>query len=821
MRRAKKRERPILHFLLRNGAAGLLAAMLTLLLLTVGICAKLLPAGMRQDTASANDTASEDDSDPSVQNGKKAAEADDSYKYDLDKTTGSGMLLPEYRVFEETPILRFRISDLSPQVETGMDYVDVWYSPYDDSRYIFLPATADRSSLTVTYSVSGGEKISLDDTELVSGQKTDLFGKADEFDLYVGNVSYGKVHVMQSELNVVYLATKTGGMSNLNSSILNAETAEALMLYPDGSVTYQGHIDKISGRGNSSWDYAKDYKGGKKPYNIKLPQKAGLYGMGKAKKWALISNFTDQSMLRNTVAVEMGRSAGMEYNLNSVYVDLYADGDYRGTYQIYEKPQVQKNRVSITDLEEATEAVNPKALDTYPMSGTQEYVGGSYKYRNIPNNPADITGGYLLEFQMYGRYKNKTDCGFVTSRGQAIEIRSPEYTTKKQTEYIRQFVQDLEDAIYGDKGYNAKGKHYSEYVDVDSFIKAYILQESTQNPDAWGSFFLWKDSDSAGDGKLHFSPAWDFDMAFYNFARAVDASSPQSPNGVVKYYASNVDQIYIGNYPIEGYLKQDNYYAIGYSWYNMLYHTDESFLRRVSQLYFECFDDCITQLTDRSQEGGSLIEQYRDSLYASAQMNMMRFHMYGAAPYKAFGPYNGETYEDIVEFLRHRLEQRQQFLRKEWLGTLKDALQNNLDAELDKMDLARYDTEERLKLDEILSDGRSAIDAAKASEDANAAYADTRKKIAAIPKREISGDFNDSLDVDVRDAEMLLEYYAKSLANQADEITATQRRNGDVDKNGKLDAVDALHILRHYTSALSGNNSYSLPVVNRQPEAEE
>ena len=196
--------------------------------------------------------------------------------------------------------------------------------------------------------------------------------------------------------------------------------------------------------------------------------------MGKAKKWALLSNYLDHSMLRNKVTSEISRAGGMEYVMDSVFVDLYADGSYRGTYQLTERVQIQKQRVNIRDLEEETELLNNNELDEYPqiLSGIPEnsndqYVVNSYKYYDTPNDPDDITGGYLLQFQLPGRYSYKAESGFITSRGSVIEIDGPEYASKEQVLYIRNFVQEMEDAFYSETGYNSKGKHYSYYIEVD------------------------------------------------------------------------------------------------------------------------------------------------------------------------------------------------------------------------------------------------------------------------------------------------------------------------------------------------------------------
>ena len=54
--------------------------------------------------------------------------------------------------YSEIPVSSFRVSELSPETDTDLDYTDWWYSEWDDCRYIFLPATADREKLVITYS---------------------------------------------------------------------------------------------------------------------------------------------------------------------------------------------------------------------------------------------------------------------------------------------------------------------------------------------------------------------------------------------------------------------------------------------------------------------------------------------------------------------------------------------------------------------------------------------------------------------------------------------------------------------------------------------
>lgn len=564
--------------------------------------------------------------------------------------------------YEETLVTTFTVENLSPKIETDLDYTDWWYCEWENCHYIFLPATADRSNLLINYTIENSEnsQIYLNGKAIVSGEITSILSQADEFTVTVGDTDCGVLKIMQSNLGCIYLTTESGGTDKLDANKGFVDTGSALMLNSNGGIEYDGELEKIKKHGNSSWDYSK-----KKPYNIKLPQKANLYGMGKAKKWALLGNYLDHSMLRNTMTQEIARAVGIDYIMDSVFVDLYADGSYRGTYQLSERVQVQKNRVNITDLEEKTEALNDLDLEKYERvavnAGVREYKQDSYKYYDIPNNPKDITGGYLLEFKMAGRYPDVSS-GFVTKRGQAVEIVGPEYASKEQVLYIKEFMQDLEDAIYSSTGYNSKGKHYSDYIDVDSLIKGYLIEEISMDIDGYcESFFFWKESDSAGDGKLHCGPVWDFDFAYYNYN-----AIRNNWDGDVGY-SWELKRLFAAYFPISGYNADDGKDSIttGVSWIGTLYKRGD-IVKRTAEIYFKDFYPYLNKLTDTEQDGGALLTKMGEKIQPSAEMNNARWHMYGDGQYKVFGPKHGDNFTECVDFLRNFIVKRSDWLADLW-----------------------------------------------------------------------------------------------------------------------------------------------------------
>src|SRR5690606_8462016 len=108
----------------------------------------------------------------------------------------------------------------------------------------------------------------------------------------------------------------------------------------EGEMLFEG-ITEIRGRGNSTWGMPE------KPYRIKLDEKACLLGMPADKRWALMANYGDQSLLRNDVAFEVSRRLELEYTPRQQYVELFLNGEYMGNYTLTEHVKEGEHRVPI------------------------------------------------------------------------------------------------------------------------------------------------------------------------------------------------------------------------------------------------------------------------------------------------------------------------------------------------------------------------------------------------------------------------------------------------------------------------------------------
>ena len=322
--------------------------------------------------------------------------------------------------------------------------------------------------------------------------------------VYNGTEGYFNV-MYTSDIPQIYIETKKS-REYIESNLDYVDSGTIVIT--DGIDTYySGELEKIKGRGNVSW--GKD----KKPYSIKLAKKTSLFGMEPSKKYNLLANVSDETIIRNKIAIDYGEKTGVDYCAQSQFVDVYFENEYRGCYQITEKVEVGEGRVEIFDIDTITEQSNPGVdLDALEQGGDYEKGAyghlGSYKWLEVPNDIAKgIQGGYLLELELGERYIS-AQTGFVTNYGQVITISNPQYASKAQVEYIRNYYQEFEDAVLSGDGYNSLGKHYSEYIDMESMAKMYLLQEFVQNLDAGlTSAFLYKDV----NGKLAMCSPWDFD----------------------------------------------------------------------------------------------------------------------------------------------------------------------------------------------------------------------------------------------------------------------------------------------------------------------
>lgn len=234
------------------------------------------------------------------------------------------------------------------------------------------------------------------------------------------------------------------------------------------------HFSDVSlrGRGNSTWSYPK------KPYAIKLDKKAEILGMPAHKRWVLLANWMDRTLLRNSVAFEVARKTSLAYTPRGTFVEVVLNGTYLGNYYLCEQIKIDQERVNITEMKKTQ---------------TQE---------------PEITGGYLVELDTYYDEINK----FKTARKKLpVNIKEPdeEVLNSQQKSYIENYFNKIEDILYASNELST----YKDYIDTDSFIDWWLVHELTGNgePNHPKSSYMHKDR----NGKLKAGPIWDFDWGTF------------------------------------------------------------------------------------------------------------------------------------------------------------------------------------------------------------------------------------------------------------------------------------------------------------------
>ncbi len=315
----------------------------------------------------------------------------------------------------------------------------------------------------------------------------------------------------------------------------NVSAGQLTILDDSGETTYAGKLERIKGRGNSSWWMQK------KSYGIKLSKSGSLLGMTPGKNWVLQGGALDETNLRNKIFMDMAMHCGMPGAVDSRWVDFYLNGVYCGCYLLTEKIEVADGRLEIGDLEEQTEKLNERPLEEYgPLSAEND--GIPLRGYNIPNNPEDLSGGYLLEVEMYLDRFYEEQGGFITKNGIPVLVKNPQHVSGGQLLYISSHVQQFEDALYSETGYNEAGAYYLEYIDLESFALRYLIDEVSKNIDAgFSSYFFYK---PRGSSQMYAGPVWDYDTALGNNFGWGDTELLQNPEGLYMNRANWSEQLW-------------------------------------------------------------------------------------------------------------------------------------------------------------------------------------------------------------------------------------------------------------------------------------
>lgn len=236
-----------------------------------------------------------------------------------------------------------------------------------------------------------------------------------------------------------------------------------------GQCQYVGEVERIRGRGNDSWLQEKQ------SFGVKLMKNGNILGMGRDKDYILIPGYRDASLLTYQVTWDLCKELKWENALAGNMVQLYVDGEYWGLYFLSEKIEAGVERIPI-------------------------------------EQSAEKTGGFVFEYAAHGF--EEPEIGVTTERGDSYVFVSPIMPTEEQIDYCTILWNDFQEAIYSKNGYNTKGRHYTEYIDIESFAAQWLFYEINGEVSVKNSVYFYKDADSTGDGKIYAYQPWDMEHSY-------------------------------------------------------------------------------------------------------------------------------------------------------------------------------------------------------------------------------------------------------------------------------------------------------------------
>lgn len=524
---------------------------------------------------------------------------------------------------------------ISPDGSLSVDAIT--YTKTEKGKYyLLLPANVNTDNLC--FGVGEGVNFSLKGKSISSGDSASAL-KAGEFSIKINRKST-TLHVMTGSegLPALYITTESGKLKYIESSKEHKEPGSLVFVGPKGDVQYRGSLEHIKTRGNSSMTFDK------KNYQIKLENGTNLMGMGKAKKWILTGNYRDKSLIRNQIVYDLAEASGLKYTPEHCPAEVFINHEYRGLYLFSEKVEVDDDRVDIRNLEKASKEANGDPLDSYKLIGKKASTKGKYKAYDIPNNPEDISGGYLLEYESYPvRYKSEASA-YTTKKGAVLVLKSPEYASQAQMEYISALAQSFENAINAGDGVDPdSGRHFTDIADLDSLALKYMIEELSENYDGNSSSQYFYKPDDSVSGKLFAGPVWDYDSAFGTYAQKHNAKKVLNPEAL---WIAEGDST---------------------AWYPTLWKRQE-FRERVSALWNERMKGGVEILLGiAGEENGTLksIDEYAAEIRASAAMDRIRWPRVSKPGASAIA-WTGGSFEENISFLKDYLKKRYEYLNTAW-----------------------------------------------------------------------------------------------------------------------------------------------------------
>lgn len=367
---------------------------------------------------------------------------------------------------------RFMMS-MNPTLEEN---IELDYDPQTNCFSGRIPSLLTSMELVATFDTDQVDRVEVNGVEQQSGKSRVDFSREVIYTVYSnGQPREYKVRVKHfTGLPIVWI--ETPGKRPVNSKDVWIEGATIRI---DGAGDYddlESRYLSIRGRGNSTWGYEK------KPYALKFDEKAEVLGMPKHKRWCLLANYMDRTLLRNRIAYFLAEQTSLAWTPKTRLVELFLNGKHLGNYLLTEQVRVDNDRIDITEM-------------------TPE-----------DNSGEAVTGGYLLELDFH--FDNRWQWHTAHNVPFAVKYPDEEDLTSEQFAWIQQYIASVESCLYGSE-FKDTERGFRQYIDPQSFVDYWLIYELCVNHELAnpGSVYLYKDR----GGKLFAGPVWDFDWGTFSY----------------------------------------------------------------------------------------------------------------------------------------------------------------------------------------------------------------------------------------------------------------------------------------------------------------
>ena len=272
----------------------------------------------------------------------------------------------------------------------------------------------------------------------------------------------------------------------------------SLQIYQE-ELLIEEHLIGIEIRGSSSQMFDKKSYGFETWDEMGEDLNASLGGFPEEEDWILYGPYSDKSLVRNVLIYELSNNMG-QYASKTKFYELEINGVFQGIYVLMEKIKRDRNRVDISK-NKVEDITGGYIIKIDKPTGDGDWYDG-----NIAFNSQYDTTGVLI---------GNSNINFLYEYPKADDV------SEEQKKYIQDYIHLFETALISED-FESIENGYRQFIDLDSFIDFFILNEFSKNPDGFRlSTYLHKEK----GGKLKMGPIWDFNLAFGN-VNYCDGDSP-------------------------------------------------------------------------------------------------------------------------------------------------------------------------------------------------------------------------------------------------------------------------------------------------------